>query len=390
MAGIWAITSRNISTDTNINRFRFIDSVMVTDLMFHIVRDDPHSRIQGFYYLCGERSYIRKGDGINTKDYCWMSLELRKLNNLSWIGLMGLLSTLIVGCGDSGSSNSGSLNVSVTDAPINYSEVEAVVIHFTGVTVKGPQGEATYSVKDPVTGEPSRSVDLLALSGGKSVVLLEEELEQGKYNWIRLDTDPTKTYIVVNGQQFELRCTSCEQNGFKLNRSFDIEENGAVALTVDVDLNKSITDPQSGEHYQLRPTARVVETALAGMIGGTVSDTVIADLGGEIGCTVYVFEGDVNPDDIYLPELGAPGNHTNPEATARVEYDDSTQSYVYKAAYLPAGEYTVALTCDADSDDILENDDTIAFYGADTVTVAEKQTTVHDFNAAAPGSLPVR
>jgi hypothetical protein len=302
---------------------------------------------------------------------------------LYWIWLVVILSVLIVSCSDGGSSNTGSLNVSVTDAPVNYSEVEGVVVNFTGVTVKGPQGESTYAVTDPVTGAPSRSIDLLTLSGDKSVVLFDQNLETGKYNWMRLDTDPTKTYITVNGKQYALRCSSCEQNGFKLNRSFRIDDSGVVAYTVDFDLNKSITDPQSGDHYKLRPTARVVETALAGNIAGTVSDTVIAGLGGEQGCAVYVYGGDVTPDDIYLPESGTPSSHVNPVSTARVAYDSTTETYSYTAAFLPAGQYSVALTCDTEFDDISE-DNSITFYGPNTVTVIEQQTTFHNFEAASP------
>jgi hypothetical protein len=302
----------------------------------------------------------------------------KRSRNFHWIWVLGLLSALTVSCSDGSSSSSGSLTVSVTDAPVNYSEVDAVVVNFIGVTVKGPQGEATYSVTDPVTGASSRSIDLLALSGGKSVVLFDHNLGIGKYNWMRLNTDPSRTYITVNGQQHELRCSSCEQSGFKLNRSFRIDDNGGTAFTIDFDLNKSITDPQSGDHYELRPTARIVENEFAGTIAGTVSGTVIANLDGEQGCAVYVYAGDVVPDDIYLLESGTPSGHVNPEATARVEYDGNT--YRYTAAFLLAGSYTVALTCDAESDAIGEDDtiDTIQFYGITRVNVVEQQTTAHD------------
>jgi hypothetical protein len=313
---------------------------------------------------------------------------MKHSKELYWIWLVGLLSALTVSCSDGGSASSGSLSVGVTDAPVNYSEVEEVVVNFTGVTIKGPQGEVTYAVTDPVNPESSsRSIDLLALSGGKSVVLFDQSLKVGKYNWLRLDTDPSKTYITVNGLQYALRCSSCEQNGFKLNRSFRIDDDGVVAFTIDFDLNKSITDPQSGDHYELRPTARVVENASAGNIAGTVSDTVISGLYGEQGeqdyCAVYVYAGDVAPDDIYLPESGTPSSHVNPVSTARVAYDGNTESYRYTAGFLPAGQYSVALTCDTASDDIIE-DNAITFYGPDTVAVIEQQTTVHNFEATSP------
>jgi hypothetical protein len=117
---------------------------------------------------------------------------------------------------------------------------------------------------------------------------------------------------------------------------------------------------------------------------------VISGLYGEQGeqdyCAVYVYAGDVAPDnmdDIYLPESGTPSNHVNPVSTARVAYDGNTESYRYTAAFLPAGQYSVALTCDTASDDIIE-DNTITFYGPDTVTVIAQQTTVHNFEAASP------
>jgi hypothetical protein len=72
--------------------------------------------------------------------------------------------------------------------------------------------------------------------------------------------------------------------------SYLIDDNGVVAYTIDLDLNKSVTDPQSGDHYKLRPTTRVVENGLAGTIAGTVSGIMIAGLDGEQGCAVHNFD----------------------------------------------------------------------------------------------------
>jgi hypothetical protein len=196
-------------------------------------------------------------------------------------------------------------------------------------------------------------------------------LSAGQYSWVRLDVDLdlSRSYIEVAGQRRELRCTSCDNNGLKLNRSFNVPADGAIAFTVDFDLRSSISDPQSGLHYNLRPTLRTVETALAGNISGTVDGTLITDLTGGPSA-VYVYEGGgVTPNDIFRPDVGDPPvTWNNPVGTAPVEFDGST--YRYEAGYLPAGTYMAALNCDAQLDDpTMDDSGSVSFNGADIVPV---------------------
>jgi hypothetical protein len=297
-----------------------------------------------------------------------------------------LIGLLLAGCGGSdevttSDKSAGYLSLDVTDAPVD--EADAVVIHFDAVTVQPEDGERqTYSVKDPVTGQSGRSIDLLQLAGGESVALLDsQQLTAGQYSWVRLDVDldPTLSFIEILGQRHELRCTSCNNNGLKLNRSFNIPVEGIVAFTIDFDLRSSITDPQSGTHYILRPTLRIVDTELAGNIAGTVDGTLIANLGGG-SCGVYLYEGSgTTPNDIFLPETGnPPSTWNNPVSSASV--DLASGSYTYEAGYLPAGTYTVALTCDIQDEDPLNDDSgSIEFTGIDMITVTAGATTTKDF-----------
>ena len=299
------------------------------------------------------------------------------------------MTVLLTACGgsDSDSSSSGTapLTVAITDAPVDGAS--AVVITFTGVTVQADDGtRTTYSVEDPLTGEPGRSIDLLALGGGDQVVLLDDvPLEYGRYSWMRLEVDlsyPDKAYILFEDAPdapYELRCSSCAQSGLKLNRSFTVGEvcetnesvepvdveldepcgtgEAGVAFTIDFDLRKSITDPQSGDYYKLRPTLRIVETELAGNFTGMVNTSLIPDaemidIGDSSGCSVYTFAGsDVEPEDISLDDAG----HINPVTTADVKWNGV--EFIYTAAFLLAGEYTAALTCDAGNDNPEEDED---------------------------------
>ncbi|MEA3411099.1 MAG: DUF4382 domain-containing protein [Pseudomonadota bacterium] len=283
----------------------------------------------------------------------------------------------LAGCG--GDDAPGSLSLAVTDAPV--ANADEVVITYTGGLVHGDSGEdITFTI------DPPRQLDMLELSDGQSVVILDKlALPAGHYQWIRLETDldPDAAWISIDGQRYPLACNSCEKNGFKLHRSFDVDPEGHVAFTVDWELNKAISKPESKEAYTLRPTARIVDTVTVGAIAGNIDGTTVSDLGGlesteNTGCAVYVYEGDVVPDDIFVTATGEPtAGHVNPESVARVRYREDT--FRYRAAFLEPGNYTVSLTCNAATDDPVLNQDDILFTGTSLVSVEPGKTTKKDF-----------
>lgn len=292
---------------------------------------------------------------------------------------------LLASCGGGGGSGPGvgTLSISLTDAPVD--NAQAVVIFFTAATIQAADGSRTVvQVTDPVTQQAGRSIDLLQYAGNTSVVLFNQSLTAQNYSWIRLDVDfdPQKTYIQIAGNRYPLTCTSCENNGVKLNRSFSVTADATQAFVLDFDLRKSITDPQSTNNYKLRPTVRVVDTIAAGNIAGTVDGTLIAQLGGVTGCSVYVYGGQVSsPDDVYIPDTGnVPTGYNNPVTTATVTYDSQTSTYKYMAGYLPAGTYTASLTCDAELDDPMLDDSNVSFTHTTQVTVIPGATTTLNFN----------
>ena len=294
------------------------------------------------------------------------------------IYILIFLTLLVSACGGGSDTEAGSgtLSVGLTDTPVVGAE--KVVIHFTNVQIHSGGGTTTdVAIIDPVTRLPGHSIDLMQLQGDKSLVLFDKVLPTGNYSWMRLevDFDPLKTYIQIAGQQHALNCTSCQNNGYKLNRSFKVNKDAVMAYMVDFDLHKSITLSNNG--YHLRPTLRMVETAVAGHLSGDVDATLIASLGGETGCTVYVYDGhDVTANDIYLPVgIAVPADHFNPLATANVEMT----THKYTVGYLAAGNYTVALTCDGENDDISTQDASVAFHGTVNVIVVAGQTTTHSF-----------
>ena len=292
------------------------------------------------------------------------------------------------GCGGSdgggGSAGSGTLSLQITDAAVD--SAEHVYIQFSGLEIQAAGGRRTtlYYCQDPAdptktilsevpctTPPAPKQLDLMALSGGQAEVLLDDfTLPAGHYEWIRLMVDTAGTrdsYIVLlGGAEHELTIPSGDQTGLKLNRGFNVPAGGSADFTIDFDLRKSVHVTGTGD-YMLRPTLRLADNTLAGAIAGTVNAALVPG-----GCTpaVYVFEGGgITPDDI-------DGTAPDPITTATVTLDSGV--YKYKAAFLEAGSYTVAYTCQAALDDPAIND-ALVFSGTATVPVAAKTTTVHDF-----------
>ncbi len=293
-----------------------------------------------------------------------------------------LLSLGIVACGGgSGSQSTGTLEVGITDAPVD--NAQAVVIHFTEATLHGPGGNTMVKVMDPVTDEEGRSIDLMQLQGGMWTGLFDDVVLAGNYSWIRLTLDLSKSYIQIDDQQHSLRCTSCENSDFRLNRSFKIDADGHLALMLDFDLRKSITLSNSGTEYHLRPTLRVIEADVSGDISGDIDANLIAELGGFSGCSVYAFTGnDAELDDVYIPmnmSMPMPMGQNNPVSTAKVVFENDVYSYML--SFLPAGDYTVALTCDADMD-TADKDDVLEFSEHINVSVVAGETSTADFSIA--------
>ena len=309
---------------------------------------------------------------------------------------------LLVGCGggDGGSTSgaAGALSISITDAPVD--DLYQVWVAFTRVIIQ-PAGGGDRIIVDVTDdlGNP-KMIELKSLGSGQSELLLNEySLPQGDYSWARLEIDPLQTYVIVKegGQHLLLDCPSCspDQSGLKLNRPFHMKAEGWVAFTIDFDLRKSITlrqrnkpNPQDYD-YKLRPTLRILDTEIASsFLFGTVTDTRTdqIDPADPSGCAVYVYEGDVEPDDICLtaevPPQDCVSLGARPALEADVTLNSGTGLFEYRTGFIYPGIYTVALVCENDNPDLDEN---LTFNGVASVdAIAGADGTQHDFELADP------
>src|SRR5690606_298968 len=194
----------------------------------------------------------------------------------------------------------GQMKLAVTDAPVDGAT--SVVVQFTGVEFKPRGGMSTV-----IEFDQPRSIDLLALQGGGTELLLDgATLPAGQYNWLRriVNAEPVlmDSYIAFSdGAMYSLFIPSGDETGLKLVRGFTVPAGGVADFTLDFDLRKSVHDPASepgnaSGDYILRPVLRIVDNTQVGRISGTVAGSLIT-----AGCdpVVYVFAGaEVTPDDV--------------------------------------------------------------------------------------------
>jgi len=297
----------------------------------------------------------------------------------SLITLSGL-AVMLAGCLGGSSGSDGTLTLGITDAPIDGAQ--HVYVQFSGIQLHGSSaGDITLTFcQDPVSASKTvvsagtcaikkpKQIDLLNFSSGKSEELLGDyTLAAGHYQWMRLlvDTDgQLDSYIVLgDGSSHDLTIPSGAETGLKLVRGFDVAAGGNSNFTIDFDLRKSVHSANG--NYMLRPTLRLLDNLQVGSIAGTVSANLLTNCSSP---AVYVYSGSgVTPTDVNT------NLDTGPIASAAVNLTDNT----YKAAFLEAGNYTVAFTCAATDDPATT--DALSFAGTSTVTVTASTKTTHNF-----------
>lgn len=295
--------------------------------------------------------------------------------NRSFAPLLAAAAIVLLGltsCGGSGSS--GTMTLSVADAPVDGAQ--SVVVKFTGVELTGNSG-------NPVTinFDAPKTIDLMKDSGTASAVLFTQPIPAGSYGQVRLlvmaDGDPSNSYIVMSdGSTHGLMVPSGTQTGLKLVSGFTVPAGGVVDYTIDFDLRQAIVcQPGLTPQCFLKPVERLVNNASVGNIAGQVSNTLVTS-----GCTpgVYLYAGTVTaPEDM---NSAAPAGDMNQPIASKVPVATSVPPYYYQFTFLTPGNYTVAFTCQAAQDNPAQADPAVTFSPVKSgIAVTAGQTTTVDF-----------
>ena len=318
-------------------------------------------------------------------------MAVLRMNKKLRIGCILMLALWLGACAGESGNRTGTLALSITDAPVDGAE--RVVVEFTGVEIQTSSGRHTINYANPKT------INLLALQNGLREYLLESYvLPEGNVSWIRLKVNAVAdgvmdSYIdIVNSEtipdgRYELNIPSGSQSGLKLNNSFNVADGAYLDFTIDFDLRKSVhqpmgqTGPSGDPVYFLRPTLRLVDADVSGEISGLVDPLIFVIneqncSAQEAGYAVYLYEGDVTPDDM-------DGVDPDPVSTAMVT---AGNGYVYTLAFVEPGDYTIALTCNGDLDEPDTDNSSgtgnpvVTFVGTAAVSVTAGATTPHNFS----------
>lgn len=171
---------------------------------------------------------------------------------------------------DSNDSDNGNakVNISLTDAPGDYAEVNVdiigVEIHTDVNAADNSSGWQTLSmVKTGV-------INLLDLSNGKSVLLSSADLPAGKISQIRLKLGSNNTLKLKTGQVVNLTTPSGQTSGLKLKINQELKADVTYEILLDFDAAKSIVPRGNTGQYNLKPVIRTITQAVAGGIRGMV------------------------------------------------------------------------------------------------------------------------
>ena len=236
-------------------------------------------------------------------------------------------------CGQA--SGTGTLELYLTDAPIDAENVKGVYITINEIqyhvgeqwiTCEGFEGPKTY--------------DLLELAGGNFTLLGDLTLPGGHYTQIRfilnipeIGPPPASLgcYIEFTDNSTEpLFVPSGNETGYKATGQFEVPVNGTVAVTADFDVRKAVV---AADFYILKPTIRLVVNNQAGSIRGSITNS-----SNYTDIIVFAYENGTwagtEDDDPVYPESRFP-NAVNSGKT-----DDEGG---YRLPFLAAGTYDLVV-----------------------------------------------
>ncbi len=217
----------------------------------------------------------------------------RSQMNSRFSNLLGVLACaaavgLLASCGGGGGSglSSGTLGVSLTDAPTCSSGITDVYVTVTGVSV---HQRASAQPSDPgwinIVLPTPLQVDLTTLTNGVLESLGTTALPAGQYQQIRLmlastgNAAPYANYVVYGGTPstpYPLTVPSGSQTGIKLIGQFTVTANTLADVVLDFDACRSVVSAGNSGKYLLKPVISMDPVVVSGTIDGYVDPTVAA------------------------------------------------------------------------------------------------------------------
>jgi len=175
--------------------------------------------------------------------------------------------------------NSGTMTLSMVDAPADDYSAVYVTVKSVRVHKKGGRWHHVCS--------PHATCNLLELVGGLRQHLGIVDLDEGRYNQLRLilgetpddginilsESHPHANYIITTANEsHELKVPSGFKSGIKVIHGFRINEKETTDLVLDFDASKSVVKAGNSGKWLLKPVIRVLTENDAAIISGRIDD----------------------------------------------------------------------------------------------------------------------
>lgn len=232
----------------------------------------------------------------------------------------------------------GNMQLSMTDAPADDNDIQAVFITIAGVSVDG----------EPMTSFEKQTIEISSYTEGETKLILDDQLEVGSYSNASLIFDfesdanggsPGCYVLTADGTKHDLNSSSNMTSSVEFNNTFEISSDATTELVIDMDLRKSVKREgaeNSGDQYEFvaatefSSALRMEEKGNTGMIEGNYSGTIESDE----QIVVYAYEkGDFNSSELEA-DVSSKLRYDNAVTSANVDAQGN-----YTLSFLHEGEY---------------------------------------------------
>ena len=261
---------------------------------------------------------------------------------LTQLAALAVASLATFACAESSStgSESGKLNIRLTDAPFPFDEVKSVDVHVVRIDGRVADADSADAADESNGGgwitlvSPNTSLNLLDLTGGKTANLGSVTLPEGTYRGFRMIIDTDESGITLDDNSTpDVKWPSAGRNGIRIQLDEPVVIGpGTTELLIDFDVGRSFVvrgNSISKNGVLFKPVIHAITSQATGGLSGTVrGDT---DAGPTLaGVTVEVLDNGTALTDL---------NENRVVATTVTDGSGN-----YKFAFLEPGEYEVRAT----------------------------------------------
>lgn len=266
------------------------------------------------------------------------------------------------------------LAVDLAGAPLEGAQ--AVVLEVSGLQLLRSDGSSLSVPLDDGADDP---VDLVALQQGRSLRLATRTDDfEGDYTGVRPQLRSSGAYVQrADGSRYTLEVV--RQPDYAPLK-FSLERGEALSLLVTLPLPFSVST--AGDDYELRPVLSAVSRDDAARLGGDLALTLLesdecrAGRSTGRGVALYLYSGfDRSPVDYDETDSST----QRPLAYAPAQFEAALGGWRYSFPALTPGDYTLALTCQADQENPTR-DDALRFLRQANVRLATSADLERDLN----------